>query len=199
MRRQLDLFGAPAGASASFDAGFAAIERTELPGGAWVEYRPAWVTGHDALFAQLERELPWQTETRVMYDREVATPRLLARVPPHGLIEDMRQALSARYREAFVRTTAALYRDGRDSVAWHGDTTARDLPDALVATVSLGEPRRFLLRPTEGGDARAWMLGRGDLIVMGGSCQRSYRHAVPKRAHAGPRIALMFRPAWEIS
>jgi alkylated DNA repair dioxygenase AlkB len=198
-QRQLDLFAGP---SIGFDASFRALRRTPLARGAWVDHQPGWVTGHDALFDRLERELAWQTETRRMYDRVVQTPRLLATPPRAGILEEMRVALSARYGEELVHVTAALYRDGRDSVAWHGDTTARDLLEALVVTVSLGEPRRFLLRPAEqAGEAaarelRAWSLGRGDLLAMGGTCQRTWRHAVPKVARAGPRISLMFRPAW---
>ena len=89
------------------------------------------------------------------------------------------------------------YRDGADSVAWHGDTTARDLDEpTLVATVSLGAPRRFLLRPRGGGRSIAFPLGRGDLFVMGGLCQRTWRHAVPKVPRALPRLAIMFRPIW---
>ena len=95
-----------------------------------------------------------------------------------------------------MRATAALYRDGRDSVAYHGDTTARDLEQAVVATVSLGAPRRFLLRPAAGGAAHPFALGGGDLVVMGGTCQRTWRHGIPKAAVAGPRIAVMFRPRW---
>ena len=193
MLRQLDLFAAPA---VGFDAGFAGIQHRELAHGAWIDYQPGWVSGHDALFDQLERELSWVTEKRRMYDRTVMTPRLLARVPRDGVVETMRLALSERYGEEFVRTTAALYRAGGDSVAWHGDTTARDMDRALVATVSIGQPRRFLLKPTDGGSSIAYPLGRGDLIVMGGTCQRTWRHSVPKVAHAGPRIAIMFRPAW---
>ena len=68
---------------------------------------------------------------------------------------------------------------------------------AIVATVSLGQPRRFMLRPTAGGASIAFAAGRGDLIVMGGTCQRTWRHGIPKVAKiAGPRIALMFRPKW---
>lgn len=198
MRRQLDLLAA---APISFDAEFTDLRRTELDHGAWVDHVPGWVAGHDRLFDELERALAWRSETRRMYDRVVATPRLLASVPAPevcgGLLEAMRGCLSQRYAEDFVRVTAALYRDGNDSVAWHGDTTARDLLRATVATVSLGQPRRFLLRPTAGGAAIAYQLGRGDLLVMGGTCQRTWRHAIPKVAHApGPRIAVMFRPDW---
>ena len=216
MRRQLDLFDAATGVPIAFDPAFRSLSRRELSDGAWLEYAPGWVSGHDALFDQLEQALAWRTERRHMYDRLVDTPRLLAGVPRDGIVEDMRRALSQRYREEFVRTTAALYRDGSDSVAFHGDTTARDMDQALVATVSLGQPRRFLLKPTAGGAsteprrdsaallagsesrlAIAYELGRGDLIVMGGTCQRTWRHGIPKVAHAaGPRIALMFRPSW---
>lgn len=195
MERQLDLFAV--GSTPSFDPAFRSLARKKLAFGAWIDHAPGWVANHDALFEQLERSLDWRTESRKMYDKVVATPRLLAGVPREGLVEDMRRALSARYGEEFTRTTAALYRDGNDSVAFHGDTTARDMLEAVVATVSLGAPRRFLLKPTDGGASIALPLGRGDLVVMGGTCQRTWRHAIPKVAQAGPRIALMFRPDWD--
>ena len=194
MLRQLELFAAP---TIGFDPGFARLDRRELSDGAWVDYQASWVAGDAALFDELERSLSWRTEERHMYERVVTTPRLLASVPKTGIVEEMRRALSERYGEELVRTTAALYRDGNDSVAFHGDTTARDMDKALVATVSLGAPRKFLLKPTEGGSSIAYQLGRGDLIVMGGTCQRTWRHGIPKVARApGPRIALMFRPSW---
>jgi alkylated DNA repair dioxygenase AlkB len=197
MLRQLDLFatGAP-----SFDAEFRALHRIELSDGAWIDYVPRWVGGHDRLFDELEHGLRWRAETMRMYDKIVPVPRLLAAVPADGaaqpLVEDMRIALSRRYGEAFLYTTAALYRGGSDSVAFHGDTTARDMPQSLVATVSLGDPRRFLIRPAGGGPSSALALGRGDLVVMGGTFQRTWRHGIPKVANAGARIAIMFRPAW---
>jgi alkylated DNA repair dioxygenase AlkB len=191
--RQLDLFatGAPA-----FDAAFKSLRRMELTHGAWVDHVPGWVSGHDALFEDMEKTIQWRRETMKMYDKTVDVPRLLGRVPREGIVEDMRAAISARWGEEFVFTTAALYRDGNDSVAFHGDTTARNMVEALVATVSLGSPRKFMLRPAEGGASITFQLGRGDLYVMGGTCQRTWRHGIPKVAHAGPRIALMFRPKW---
>lgn len=188
---QLELFSERPG----FDDSFASLRRVELADAAWVDYAPGWVSGHDALFDELTAALPWRSETRPMYDKIVATPRLLARVA-HPLIEAMRDALDAHYGERFVRLTAALYRDGNDSVAFHGDTTARDMEQAIVATVSLGGPRKFLMKPTAGGESIAYQLGRGDLIVMGGTHQRTWRHAIPKAASAAPRIAVMFRPDW---
>ena len=194
---QLGLF---AGGQPGFDPSFSGVERTPLADGAWVDYAPNWVTGQDTLFAALERETQWRTDRRWMYDRMVDTPRLIATLPTdgpgHPLLEDIRTALSARYNETFHRITLALYRGGGDSVAFHGDTVARDMDHALVATVSLGTPRRFLLKPTAGGRSVSFPLGRGDLLVMGGTCQRTWRHSIPKVAHSGPRIAIMFRPTW---
>ena len=108
----------------------------------------------------------------------------------------MGRTLSQRYGEAFTRTSLAYYRDGRDSVAWHGDYVARNMEQSLVGTVSLGGPRRFLLRPKSAARSLALSLGDGDLLVMGGTIQRTWDHAVPKMKHAPPRISVMFRPAW---
>lgn len=193
---QLGLF---AGGPPQVDDEFAGLRRHELAYGAWYDLQPGWVRGADTLFVHLRDTMRWTTERRVMYEREVDTPRLLARADDaaHPLIARMRALLSARYQEAFVRVTMAWYRDGRDSVAMHGDTTARDLDQAAVATVSLGAPRRFLLKPAAGGASVALELGGGDLLVMGGACQRTWRHGVPKVAYAGPRIAVMFRPDWD--
>ncbi|HXT98434.1 MAG TPA: alpha-ketoglutarate-dependent dioxygenase AlkB [Polyangia bacterium] len=189
------------GGSPSVDpAALTRVQRIALNDAAWVDYLPGWVGGHEALFAELLATTNWRAERRPLYDRVVDVPRLLATLPDdgpgHPLLEQIRLLLGARYQTTFARLSLGYYRDGRDSVAWHGDTTARDLPEAVVATVSLGEPRRFLLRPRDGGRARAFMLGWGDLTVMGGACQRTWRHAVPKVAHAGPRIAVMYRPIW---
>jgi alkylated DNA repair dioxygenase AlkB len=138
-----------------------------------------------------------------MYERMVAVPRLYATLGEDGaappVVAAMQTALSLRYGEEFSRVSLGYYRDGRDSVAFHGDRIARVLPNALVATVSVGAPRRFLMRPTGGGRSLSFPLGRGDLLVMGGSCQRTWQHAIPKSKSVGAqqRIAIMFRPHWE--
>jgi alkylated DNA repair dioxygenase AlkB len=184
-----------------FDRRFERLARRELTQGAWVEYVPGWVSGHETLFEHLWRTTTWHQESREMYDKVVDVPRLYAGLPQdgrgHPLLDSMREALSARYGERFVRTGMALYRNGEDSVAWHGDYVARELPQALVATVSLGAPRRFLLREATGGASISYSLGWGDLIVMGGSCQRTWRHSIPKVAQAAPRLAIMWRPIWQ--
>jgi alkylated DNA repair dioxygenase AlkB len=194
---QLSLFG---GGVPAIDASFTPLVRVQLDPTAWVDHCPGWVEGHEALLDHLAGTTRWQQQTAHLYDRTVDVPRLIAGLPEdgpgHPLLEAMMRALSRRYGAAFTRIGLALYRDGNDSVAWHGDRVARDLPEALVATVSLGEPRRFLLRPAEGGRSLAFALGWGDLIVMGGSCQRTWRHSVPKLARAQPRVSVMFRPEW---
>ena len=199
MARQLALFETAPSGRPDFDRRFGTLAREQLGLGAWLDRQVGWVRDHQALFAELERDLPWRAESRPMYTRVVQVPRLLARVDDHPLIEAMRRALCEHYGEDFVRVTAALYRDGNDSVAFHGDTTARDMLQATVATISLGAARKFLLKPTEGGRSQAYALGGGDLVVMGGTCQRTWRHAIPKVAtDVGPRIAVMFRPNWSV-
>jgi len=198
---QLALFETP---KVGLDPSFRGAVRQELPGRsedlAWVEYVPGWLTGQQQLFEELQRSVVWHRENRIMYQQQVQVPRLYATLPTDGIVPNvLRQAqalLGERYGETLARISLGYYRDGGDSVAWHGDYVARELPQALVATISLGAPRPFLLRPHAGGKSLSWSLGWGDLFVMGGSCQRTWQHAVPKRKQAAPRIAVMFRPIW---
>ena len=139
-----------------------------------------------------------------MWDNVVDVPRLLRFYGEHEplpdpLLTEARAALDRHYaaelREPFTTAGMCLYRDGRDSVAWHGDTIGRSsTQDTIVAILSLGEARRLSLRPRTGGESISFPVGHGDLLVMGGSCQRTWEHAVPKVAHAGPRISVQFRP-----
>lgn len=187
--------------------GLAGARRTHLGRGAWIDTLPGWLTGADDLFERLAAEVPWRAERRRMYDNVVTVPRLLAHYGegealPDAVLERARDDLSAHYRaelgEPFATAGLCFYRDGRDSVAWHGDRTGRgDSHDTMVAIVSLGEPRPLLLRPRGGGGAALRRpLGHGDLIVMGGSCQRTWDHAVPKtRGAVGGRISIQFRPS----
>lgn len=181
------------------------VERRELAGGAWVDLRRDWLVGADDLFERLLASVPWRAERRPMYERVVDVPRLHAFFDegcavPDPLLVDCRHALDRRYRgglgEPFATTGLCCYRDGADSVAWHGDTIGRGATaDTVVAIVSLGAPRTLLLRPRTGGRALRFDLWSGDLLVMGGSCQRTWEHSVPKtRRPVGPRISAQFRP-----
>lgn len=194
---QRSLFG---GGEPSIDGDFRKMRRIQLDPTAWMDHCPGWVEGHQQLLDVLSANTRWQHQTMEIYDRTVEVPRLVAGLPEdgpgHPLLPRMITALDRRYDVSFTRIGLALYRDGNDSVAWHGDRVARELPEAIVATVSLGEPRKFLVRPAEGGKALSFALGWGDLIVMGGACQRTWRHSVPKVARAQPRLTVMFRPEW---
>lgn len=185
----------------------ARIERRPLSSGAWVDVARNWLADADDVFATLVRDVPWRAERRAMYDRVVDVPRLvytymIGEELPHPRLAAARDELSARYEpelgEPFRTAGCCFYRDGRDSVAWHGDTIGRgSTADTMVAIVSLGDPRRLHLRPRDPErreEAFAVEMGHGDLVVMGGSCQRTWEHAVPKVASAGPRISVQFRP-----
>ncbi|WP_083418912.1 alpha-ketoglutarate-dependent dioxygenase AlkB [Pseudofrankia sp. BMG5.36] len=223
-----------AGAAARVRPPGAGLRRHRLAGGAWVDVRRHWIAGADSLFERLRAEVPWRAERRPMYDRTIDVPRLLrfydqGQPLPDPVLDAARQALDEHYvaelGERFTTVGLAFYRDGRDSVAWHGDRTGRgSTEDTMVAILILGAPRALLLRPRAGGPADPrWVtrpggrgtgayprpggteaggttpirheLGHGDLLVMGGSCQRTWEHAVPKTARpVGPRISVQFRP-----
>ena len=182
------------------------VHRTELTDGAWIDLRPRWIAGADTLFERLHADVPWKAERRPMYDKVVDVPRLLCfydedePLPDPSLVEAKR-LLDEYYEnelgERFATAGLCLYRDGRDSVAWHGDRIGRgSRHDTMVALMVLGAPRALTLRPRGGGGPTLRHdLGHGDLLVMGGSCQRTWEHAVPKTAKpVGPRISVQFRP-----
>ncbi len=200
--------------------------RRHLPGGAWVELHPDWLRGADGLLEELTASVDWRAERRTMYERVVDVPRLVrfygeGEPLPHPLIDDGIAALTARYGaelgEPFRTVGMCRYRDGADSVAWHGDDLGRGrTEDTMVAILSLGSTRTLMLRPRRNTTAPArgetapaagggrgsigaaslrFPLAHGDLIVMGGSCQRTWEHCIPKSARVtGPRISVQFRP-----
>jgi alkylated DNA repair dioxygenase AlkB len=198
-------------------------QRVRLAYGAWIDVQRGWLAGSGVLFRRLAELVPWRAERRQMYERTVDVPRLLCFYGeetelPDPALRACRDALNAHYQdelgEQFRTAGLCLYRDGRDSVAWHGDTIGRgSTEDTMVAILSLGTARPLLLRPRASsgfaGGAQAatgqagtgkngtlrYNLGHGDLLVMGGSCQRTWEHAVPKTAHStSPRISVQFRP-----
>lgn len=185
-------------------------ERRNLGAGAWIDVRAGWLNGwldgDGTLFDELLENIPWRAERRQMYERVLDVPRLvsfhdLADGPaPHPAIAKLRRRLNDIYAgelgEPFTSAGLCLYRDGADSVAWHGDTVGRSsTEDTMVAIVSLGARRAFAMRPRTGGRSLRLPQSHGDLLVMGGSCQRTWEHAVPKTARpTGPRISIQFRP-----
>jgi alkylated DNA repair dioxygenase AlkB len=183
------------------DPPLAGATRTWLDDTSWVDHLPRWLGGADLVFAELVAKLPWRQREVTMYDRRVAEPRLTAwwnvnaaDPEPLPVLGEARVALSDHYDRPFDSIGFNLYRDGRDSVAWHADRERFHLENPVVAIVSTGAPRAFHLRPKGGGRSRSWHLGQGDLFVMGGACQHDWEHCVPKAAHVdGPRLSIMFR------
>jgi alkylated DNA repair dioxygenase AlkB len=186
--------------SPSVDPGFTGGRRIALSRGAWVDHVPAWVRGADDLLADVVARAPWRQRTVTMHGRLLAEPRLHAwyGVDPHddavppvfGVIAEV---LGPRYERAFTHLGAALYRDGHDSVAWHGDRIPHEIVDPIVAIISLGERRVLRMRPKGGGQSQPFVLHGGDLFVMGGTSQRTWEHSVPKTASSGPRLSVQFR------
>jgi alkylated DNA repair dioxygenase AlkB len=195
---QGSLFDSEDGPALDFDR----LVRHRLDERSWIDEVTGWAPDHAAIFEELLAVAPWQQRERRMYDRMVLEPRMVAGWPSaEGLpasLEEMRRAVSERYRVEFDSVHVNLYRDGRDGVAWHGDTNRKTLTKPLVVTVSLGEHRRFLLRPgTSGSPTRFFRPGGGDLLVMGGACQHSWQHTVPKAARAGARMSVTMRHSSE--
>ena len=165
-----------------------------------------WLDEAETLFDELLAGIPWRAERRQMYDRVLDVPRLVsfhdlpAEPPPHPALNKLRRRLNDIYAgelgEPFTTAGLCLYRDGNDSVAWHGDTIGRSsTEDTMVAILGLGATRTFALRPRGGGPSLRITHGHGDLLVMGGSCQRTWEHSIPKTAgRRGPRISVQFRP-----
>jgi len=198
--RQGSLFGL---AEPAVDAAFANIERIELDGASWVEFAGGWLVGADSVFDELVASLPLRQRTDIkMYDRLVDEPRLSTwwraggNTPePLAILGEIRMLLSERYGEGFDSIGFNLYRDGDDSVAWHGDRHRHAVTDPVVAIVSVGAPRPLRLRPRGGGASLSWRLGHGDLFVMGGACQHDWEHTIAKVRHAEPRLSITFRNA----
>jgi alkylated DNA repair dioxygenase AlkB len=182
------------------DVSFPDLGRTQLDGDSWVDHCPRWMSGSERAFEDLVGDIAWTQRSRWMYDRKVDEPRLTwwqrmgeQTGVAYEWLADARLSLCARYEVPFDSLGINLYRDGTDSVAWHRDRIPPEVVDPVVALVSLGAPRTFLLRPLGGGTSRSFRLGHGDLLVTGGQTQRRFEHSVPKVKSSGPRMSLVFR------
>jgi alkylated DNA repair dioxygenase AlkB len=176
----------------------APFERSELAHGAWIDVARGFLRGADDLLDRLASTVAWRQGRRWMYDRMVDDPRLsrwYARTArfPHPVLHTLRDDLQAHYGVELGGVGLNYYRDGHDSVAPHADRELRRLDDTLVAIVTLGAQRPFLVRPRAKGRSIDLAPASGDLLVMGGACQLHYEHGVPKVARAGPRISCSYR------
>jgi alkylated DNA repair dioxygenase AlkB len=194
---QVSLFGAVE--EPAVDPSFAGLRRIELDGTSWLDLASGWLRGEQAVFDRLVADLPWRQRTVTMWERRLPEPRLTSWwTPDQGpeplpVLAEMRRLLSVRYAEAFDSIGFNCYRNGDDSVAWHGDRHRHYIDDPLVVIVSVGARRPLRIRPRGGGPGRSFDLGRGDLFVMGGACQHDWEHSVPKLRHAEPRISITYR------
>ncbi len=181
------------------DTGFATAHRIDLDDTSWVEHVPGWLSGSDELFRDLLAEAGWEQRDRWMINRIVTEPRLTAEYPvlagaPQPLLREIGAALSAHYGVDYDGLWINLYRDHRDSTSWHGDAPSCKRPECIVPVLTLGASRRFLLRARDGGPSTVLTPLSGDLVVMGGRCQRDWRHSVPKQTRPlGARISVNFK------
>jgi alkylated DNA repair dioxygenase AlkB len=184
--------------SPTLDSTFATATRIQLDDTSWVDHVGGWLTGDQALMRMLMVDAEWEQRSRWMYTRMVAEPRLTAEYPvladaPYSMVHQVADALSEHYGRRYTRLWMNWYRDHQDGTGWHADRPAREAPEAVIPVLSLGATRRFLLRPTAGGPTTAIIARGGDLVVMGGRCQRDYQHSVPKQKRPdGARVSLNF-------
>jgi len=187
--------------STAFDRSFTSLQRRWLDANSWVDFAPNWLSGSDAVFTALVERLPWRQREVTMWERRLPEPRLThwwdgsdGSAESVSVLGDIRWALTEHYARPFDTIGYNFYRDGRDSVAWHGDRERFTHEDPVVVIVSVGAARGFMLRPRGGGRSITYRVGHGDLLVMGGSCQHDWEHCVPKAAQVdGPRVSIMFR------
>jgi alkylated DNA repair dioxygenase AlkB len=193
---QLSLFNrgqAPATAPS-----FGEPHRVHLDGTSWVEHFPRWLAHSDLLFASLSENAGWEQRTRWMFTKQVEEPRLTAEYPllmeaPVLRLREIGSLLSAHYEIPYDSAWLNLYRDHRDSTSWHADRPSCKRAECIVPVLSLGETRRFVIRPKDGGQSIVFVAADGDLIVMGGRCQRDWVHCVPKETRpVGARISVNF-------
>ncbi|HZE51263.1 MAG TPA: alpha-ketoglutarate-dependent dioxygenase AlkB [Jatrophihabitantaceae bacterium] len=192
-----------AGADVEIDASFGTVVRYDLDETSWVELVPGWLSGDDRLLGRLVAAVPFEQHQRWMYNQLFDEPRLTAEYPdigaaPESFVRVIADALSRRYGVTYDGLWLNLYRDERDRTGWHRDwaTCKREL--CIVPVLSLGATRRFLLKPRAGGSSTALTVTGGDLVVMGGRCQRDWLHSVPKQSRpAGARVSLNFESSWQ--
>jgi alkylated DNA repair dioxygenase AlkB len=163
----------------------------------WITHVPGVLIGHLQALEDLATLDVWEQRQRWMFDRQIDEPRLtgeyvdLAVAPP--LLAGLAEMLSERLEVCYDRIWMNWYRDHNDGTGWHADRPAHKAATAIVPVLSIGAPRRFLVRPFGGGPSRVFTPAGGDLIIMKGRCQRDWQHCVPKqKALAGPRMSLNF-------
>jgi alkylated DNA repair dioxygenase AlkB len=186
------------GMHVAVDETFATASRITLDDTSWVEHVQGWLAGDAELAEALMEQASWEQRSRWMYTRMVTEPRLTAEYPviadaPQPVLHYLTEVLSAHYGQPYSRLWMNWYRDNNDGTGWHADRPANKQDEAVIPVLSLGATRRFLIRPAAGGPSTTIVTHGGDLVVMGGRCQKDYQHSVPKQKPAtGARLSLNF-------
>jgi alkylated DNA repair dioxygenase AlkB len=189
------------GMQVAVDETFSTAVRIQLDDTSWVDHVPGWLGGDAELMAALMKQASWEQRSRWMYTRMVTEPRLTAEYPviadaPQAVLRYLTEVLSEHYQRPYTRLWMNWYRDNNDGTGWHADRPANKQDEAVIPVLSLGATRRFLIRPESGGPSTTIVTHGGDLVVMGGRCQKDYQHSVPKqRRPAGARLSLNFSTA----
>jgi alkylated DNA repair dioxygenase AlkB len=182
------------------DDTFGTAERIQLDDTSWIDHVHGWLSGDEELMRHLMASAPWEQRSRWMYTRKVTEPRLTAEYPViadagEPTLERITASLARHYGVPYSRLWMNWYRDNDDGTGWHADRPVDRLPEVVIPVLSLGATRRFLIKADAGGRSTVITTHGGDLVVMGGRCQRDYKHSVPKqRTPAGPRVSLNFSP-----
>jgi alkylated DNA repair dioxygenase AlkB len=186
----------------------ATTERIQLDDTSWVDVTRGWLAGADELYDALLTDVAWQTSQLFRYDHWVEERRLGASwrpgTPlPHPALAEAHRTLQHRYGARFAGFSMIQYRDGADGQAFHRDTDMKWLDDTVIAVLSLGARRPWLLRPRTSrydhsetkGTTHDIAPGSGDLLVMGGRCQADWEHSVPYRLSdpVATRISIQWR------
>lgn len=185
----------------------ATVERIQLDEHSWVDVHRGWLLGQEQVAHDVLDKSTFTQARLFRYERSVDEPRLttwcVAPRVPHPALIDAQRAIGHRYHARFDGFALAWYRDGRDSVAFHRDSDMRWTEDTIIAILTLGVQRPFLLRPKANrnqhhlaahGATHDLAPAGGDLLVMGGRCQIGWEHAVPKvPTPIGARISAQWR------
>ncbi len=192
----------------------AVFERIALDDTSWVDVCRNWLLGSESVFEHLLSTVGWQTTRLFRYEQTVEERRLSAgwrrgTTLPHPALADVTRAIQRRYRVEFPSFGIIQYRNGLDGQGFHRDTDMRWLDDTIIAVLTLGEQRPWMLRPranrfidalasgvASGGATHDLQPACGDLLVMGGRCQADWEHSVPylkTRRNVGVRISLQWR------
>lgn len=165
------------------------------------------------IFETLKHDVKWRQPEITMFGRKVLSPRLAAwygdaeavyrysglenrPLPWLPVLHELRQSLEHQQNQSFNSVLLNLYRDGNDAMGWHADDEPELGLQPVIASISLGAARRFLLRHRSDRSLETLRLelGHGSLLVMDGTTQQHWKHAVPRiKKNVGARINLTFR------